>query len=158
MSRQEADIIRSLRALAASAPALMPVKVLEVDRKAMTCDVTDPEGFVWYNVKLQALSPAESGVFLIPEKDSDVIIGRIDNTESFCVLVYSKIEDVCLRISGKYVMANEAENLFELVNTLLDTLVQAVVTTPAGPGNFAPQTTQQLTDIKTRFANLLKKE
>lgn len=158
MSRQEAEIIKSLKALVASAPVLIPAKVVKVDGENRTCDVTDLEGFVWYNVRLQAVSPFDTGFFLLPEIDSDVIIGRIDNTENFCVLAYSKIQDADIRISGKYVMANSTENLFDLVNTLLDTLSQAVITTPAGPGNFAPQTVNRLTELKTHFGNLLKKE
>lgn len=158
MSKQEADIIRGFRAMAATCAMLIPGKVQRVDREAMTCEVCDPEGFVWYDVRLQAVIPAKSGCFLIPAEGSSVIIGRIDNADSYCVLVYSELENVCCRISGKYVLANEVEDWFEVFGSLLDMLSRAVVTTPAGPGNFAPQTVQGLTELKTRFEKLFSKE
>ena len=158
MSRQEADIIKGLRAIAATAATLTPGIVERVDRETMTCEVRDPEGFVWYQVRLQAAIPAKSGCFLIPARESAVIIGRVDNADSYCVLLYSEIEEVCYRISGKYVLANEAENWFELFTTLLEDLSQATITTPAGPGNFAPQTVRAFTEVKTRFEKLFKKE
>lgn len=158
MSRQEADIIKGLKAIAASVPLLLPGKVKEVDTGKMTCEVCDVDGFIWHDVRLQALVPAGKGMLLIPEKDSDVIIGRIDNEDCFCVLLYSRIADVYLNISGRYVIVNEAENWFELMGDLLDILSEAVISTPAGPGNFAPQVVRQLGGIKMRFEKLFKKE
>lgn len=160
MSRAEADIIQGLKSLAgtASGSSAIPGKVKSVDREALTCEVYDLDGFLWHGVRLQAMVPALPGVVLIPEVDSDVIMGRLEDTDCFCVLVYSKIEDVLMKISGKYMLANEAENFFGWMRTLLDTLSQAVITTPVGPGYFAPQTVQQLENIKTRFEELFKEE
>lgn len=144
--------------MVASADSLIPAKVVSVDTVRMTCEVRDVDGFIWHDVRMQALIPAGKGLKLVPEEESDVIIGRIDGTDCFGVLLYSKLADVKLDISGKYVVANTAENLLGLIHALLDLLVEAVVTTPAGPGNFAPQTLQQLEQIKIRFGKLFKEE
>lgn len=158
MSKQEADIIRGLKAMVTSTNSLIPGKVGDVDVERMTCDVCDVDGFVWHDVRMQALIPAGKGLKLVPEKNSDVIIGRIDGTDCFGVLLYSKIADVKLNISGQLALANPAENLLGLINGLLDLLSQAVMTTPAGPGNFAPPTIQKLTEIKMRFGKLFTEE
>lgn len=158
MSKQEADLIKGLRALVSSEAVLIPGKVESVDLEAMTCEVKDIDDFLWHNVKLQALSPVSAGAILIPEKGSYVVMGREDHADSFFILVYSNIEEVRIHISGKYVIANDVECLFDIIDTLLDTLSQAFITTPSGPGSFAPKTVNAFADIKKRFGNLLKKE
>lgn len=47
-------------------------------------------------------------------------------------------------------------SLKETLDTWLDTLVQAIITTPSGPGNFAPDTITAFQQIKTDIGKLME--
>lgn len=48
------------------------------------------------------------------------------------------------------------ESLKTLVDTLIDEITNAIITTPAGPGAIAPPTAAKLAQLKLKFAKLLK--
>ncbi len=69
-------------------------KVVSVDEDKRTCEVKPDNSEANYTgVRLQALESKNTGVVLIPEKDSDVIIHFIDNDEAY-VTKTSKVAKV----------------------------------------------------------------
>ncbi len=53
-----------------------------------------------------------------------------------------------------FVYKNNKSDLKKILTDAIDTLVQAIVTTPSGPGSFAPPTTAKLNQIKLDINNL----
>lgn len=65
-------------------------------------------------------------------------------------------EKITLISKDKIELSNDSENLKDSLIDFLDALINSVIQTPSGPGNFAPDTITKLNNVKTAINNLLE--
>jgi len=134
------------------------VKDVDWDNKEMTATgVTDELDY--YEVKLGIGS-----MVMKPKKDTLVLLAVIENQPQHTVLLYAdELEERKLQVGelkltikdNKLKLENDSENLKDLLNDLIDKLKNAIIQTPAGPGNFSPNDIQAFTQIKQGINQLL---
>lgn len=158
------ELKRTLRALTAnSGLRVLVAKVLDIDVINRTVDVEPLDGTaVLFDIKLQAELELESGLVLLPETGSHVIVLLVNETAGV-VVSCGEITDfevsVGLRTMAfdskglllKGPMSNLQKDIGELLDwnsKLTDLLMAVVVTTPAGPGAFDPGTIAKVLELK----------
>jgi hypothetical protein len=84
---------------------------------------------------------------IIPKTGSEILCGIIENDLSEAVvLAYSEIEKVIITLdgaelvmeNGKFTIKNQGADLKTILKTGFETLKNATITTPSGPGQFSP--------------------
>lgn len=114
------------------------VKSLDGD----VCVVDDLE-----DVRLNSvIDDFQSQITVFPKLGSKVIVGMIENEDTPFLLKYSEIDRVLIKVGnqifemkdGKFTIKNNAGDLKEILNTTFETLQNAIITTPSGPGSFSP--------------------
>ena len=103
--------------------------------------------------------------YLFPKVGSSVLIASIGEDENrYYVVAYSEIESVSLRIedtqltidkTGIHLQRGEVD-FKSLLNELLNELKTAIIQTPAGPGNFAPNNVAKFEEINNKINQLLQ--
>lgn len=132
-----------------------------------TCTVVLNTGLVIDDVRLCAtINNSEDSFVLVPNIGSDVIlisqtgelsglfVARVDSLES---IIYKK-GDFEFKVdgkTGKVTLKNGSDNLGNLISTLITEIQNAIILTPAGPGNIALSTKGKLEEIDTKFKTLL---
>jgi hypothetical protein len=116
------------------------------------------------DVRLNAIEGDFSNKIIIyPKIGSKVLclITGIEKSET-AIVQYTEIDKVLIEIEGakfemsggKFQIKNENSDQKKITNDTLDALIQAIIQTPQGPGNFAPSTVQKFQKIKTDNNNL----
>lgn len=136
-------------------------KVTSVDEENQTADVEPLDGSSpIYDVYL-VVNMEQGGFYLQPKVGSLVCVAFI-NKETAIVVGTSELEkvecilgDFTLKIEdGKLQLKNEQADFKTLLNELLTELKNAIVQTPAGPGNFAPNNVAKFDEINQKINQL----
>ena len=158
------ELAEGIRSLGKRRTPTIAVEVLSVDKAQGTCVVKEDE--LQYTVRLASvINDNAERFYLFPKVGSSVLIASIGEDDNrYYVVAYSEIESVSLRIEGtqlvidkKGVHLQRGEVDFKsLLNELLNELKTAVVQTPAGPGNFAPNNVAKFEEINNKINQLLQ--
>ena len=157
-------LAEGLRAIGKRKTPTLAVEVLSVDKKQGTCVVKDEE--LEYTVRLASvINENAERFYLFPKIGSSVLISSIGEDENrYHVVGYSEIESVSLQIdelqlkvdkAGFHLQRGEVD-FKSLLNELLNDLKSAVIQTPAGPGNFAPNNVAKFEEINNKINELLQ--
>ena len=157
-------LAEGLRAIGKRKTPTLAVEVLSVDKKQGTCVVKDEE--LEYTVRLASvINENAERFYLFPKIGSSVLISSIGEDENrYHVVGYSEIESVSLQIdelqlkvdkAGFHLQRGEVD-FKSLLNELLNELKSAIIQTPAGPGNFAPNNVAKFEEINNKINELLQ--
>ena len=136
-------------------------KVTSVDEENQTADVEPLDGSSpIYDVYL-VVNMEQGGFYLQPKVGSLVCVAFI-NKETAIVVGTSELEKVTCTLkgfslkieNGKIQIKNEQANFKTLLNELLTELKNAIIQTPSGPGNFAPQNVAKFEEINNKINQL----
>ena len=136
-------------------------KVTSVDEVNQTADVEPLDGSSpIYDVYL-VVNMEQGGFYLQPKVGSLVCVAFIGK-ETAIVVGSSALDKVeytsegfSLKIeNGKIQIKNEQANFKTLLNDLLKELKNAIIQTPSGPGNFAPQNVAKFEEINNKINQL----
>lgn len=151
-----------------------------VDEAELVMDVIPDidEDAVIHNVRLRAITDVADGCVIIPEEESDVVIGSIYGSGYYCLLQASKVKKVIIKMGNAdvLVMNDEIyakvgntvhkmtasthqidtgqESMKQLLTDLIEEIKLITVTTAAGPSG-TPINNPQLDAIKQRIPKLL---
>ncbi len=109
--------------------------------------------------EIYTITTPKGKTFIFDDKSGLISLKHENNnqvllTDSDIIIKHEKNGEI---IVNDHITVNAGgENLKNLIDTLIDTISNAVITTPAGPGAVAPPTKTQLAQIKTKIAKLLK--
>ena len=160
---------------------LLLAKVTGVDTATQTCTCVDHDGNTYLDVRIQpqAGSSRAAGFYLLPKRNSWVVIGSLQGKDEHAVLMVSELDrmevktgvtQMVLKNEG-LVVKNASQDLATLMQDLLTQLgnlttqLQALTVTCASPGspssppiNTAAFVTigNVLNNVKTGLNNLLK--
>ena len=132
--------------------------VTSVDEENQTADVEPLDGSSpIYDVYL-VVNMEQGGFYLQPKVGSLVCVAFI-NKETAIVVGSSALDKVeftsegfSLKIeNGKIQIKNEQTDFKSLLNDLLTELKSAIIQTPAGTGNFAPQNVAKFEEINNKI-------
>ncbi|NLN33881.1 MAG: hypothetical protein GX159_09860 [Flavobacteriaceae bacterium] len=107
-----------------------------------TCQVDDIE-----EVRLNSIiDDLDSQITVYPKVGSKVLLGKIENEDTPFILKYSEIDRVIIKMGdqifemkdGKFSIKNNVADLKGILNTTFETLQNAIIITPSGPGSFSP--------------------
>ena len=136
-------------------------RVTSVDEENQTADVMPLDGSSpIYDVYL-VVDMEQGGFYLQPKVGSLVCVAFIGK-ETAIVVGSSALDKVeytsegfSLKIEhGKIQIKNEQANFKTLLNDLLKELKNAIIQTPSGPGNFAPQNVAKFEEINNKINQL----
>lgn len=136
-------------------------KVTSVDEENQTADVEPLDGSSpIYDVYL-VVNMEQGGFYLQPKVGSLVCVAFI-NKETAIVVGTSELEKVTCTLkgfslkieNGKIQIKNEQADFKTLLNDLLTELKNAIIQTPSGPGNFAPQNVAKFEEINNKINQL----
>lgn len=141
---------------------ILPATVTKVTESNLSCSVVDMEGIELFEVMIQCHS--ENPLQIIPSVGSNVLIGRIGDSEQWSILVHSEIskfeiptEGTIFRVQNDgIVLQKEGDSLRSMISDLIESLVSLVLITPAGNGSISPADVASLNALGTRFKNLLE--
>ena len=136
-------------------------KVTSVDEENQTADVEPLDGSSpIYDVYL-VVDMEQGGFYLQPKVGSLVCVAFIGKETAIVVgssaldKVECTSEGFSLKIeNGKIQIKNEQANFKTLLNDLLKELKNAIIQTPSGPGNFAPQNVAKFEEINNKINQL----
>jgi len=140
-------------------------KVQSVDKKAFSCDLVIEAGADRPQARIRSVMDSkDTGMMLIPKKDSYVLVALIDNKpESSFICGYSEIDEVYVKIPQSemridkegFLMKRSSNNLGGLIGELIDAITQITVTTGTGPSG-TPINAPSFEAVKQKFSQLLK--
>lgn len=135
-----------------------------------TCDVEISSGLNVSDVRLKTTSD-ELGDYLIiePKLGSWVtVLSQSGDLTSLIVIKVDSVEKIIYKkglfefeingTSQKVTLKNGTANFGILINNLIDTVSNAQIITPNGPGSVNPVTKAQLQQIKTAFNSILNSD
>ena len=136
-------------------------RVTSVDEEAKIADVSPLDGSSPINDVYLVVDFDKGGFYLQPKIGSLVCVAFI-NKETAIVVGTSELEKVecilegfTLKIEdGKLQLKNEQADFKTILNNLLTELKSAIIQTPAGPGNFAPQNVVKFEEISNKINQL----
>lgn len=136
-------------------------KVTSVDEENQTADVEPLDGSSpIYDVYL-VVNMEQGGFYLQPKVGSLVCVAFIGKETAIVVgssaldKVECTSEGFSLKIEkGKIQIKNEQADFKTLLNDLLTELKSAIIQTPSGPGNFAPQNVAKFEEINNKINQL----
>jgi hypothetical protein len=136
-------------------------RVTSVDEENQTAHVVPLDGSSpIYDVYL-VVDMEQGGFYLQPKVGSLVCVAFI-NKETAIVVGTSELEKVTCTLegfslkieNGKIQIKNEQADFKTLLNDLLTELKNAIIQTPSGPGNFAPQNVAKFEEINNKINQL----
>ena len=133
-------------------------RVTSVDEEAKTADVSPLDGSSPINDVYLVVDFEQGGFYLQPKVGSLVCVAFI-NKETAIVVGTSELEKVVLTLGGftlkiedgKLQLKNEQADFKTLLNDFLNELKNAIIQTPAGPGNFAPNNVVKFEEINNKI-------
>lgn len=136
-------------------------KVTSVDEENQTADVEPLDGSSpIYDVYL-VVNMEQGGFYLQPKVGSLVCVAFIGKETAIVVgssaldKVECTSEGFSLKIeNGKIQIKNEQADFKTLLNDLLKELKSAIIQTPSGPGNFAPNNVAKFEEINNKINQL----
>nr|DAI55975.1 MAG TPA: hypothetical protein [Bacteriophage sp.] len=136
-------------------------KVTSVDEENQTADVEPLDGSSpIYDVYL-VVNMEQGGFYLQPKVGSLVCVAFIGKETAIVVgsSAFDKVEctseGFSLKIEkGKIQIKNEQADFKTLLNDLLTELKSAIIQTPSGPGNFAPNNVAKFEEINNKINQL----
>ncbi|WP_454951925.1 hypothetical protein [Capnocytophaga granulosa] len=136
-------------------------KVTSVDKENQTADVEPLDGSSpIYDVYL-VVDMEQGGFYLQPKVGSLVCVAFIGKETAIVVgssaldKVECTSEGFSLKIeNGKIQIKNEQADFKTLLNDLLTELKSAIIQTPSGPGNFAPNNVAKFEEINNKINQL----
>lgn len=136
-------------------------KVTSVDEENQTADVEPLDGSSpIYDVYL-VVNMEQGGFYLQPKVGSLVCVAFIGKETAIVVgssaldKVECTSEGFSLKIEkGKIQIKNEQADFKTLLNDLLTELKSAIIQTPSGPGNFAPNNVAKFEEINNKINQL----
>lgn len=154
MSRQTAELINAFRKLVHTETVIIPGTVQQVDEETGTLIVQTAEGLKIEDVRLRSVIGDNDGVIVVPQKDSSVLMARINDSNNFVVISMEKVDKVKYFLSDKY-MEMDKDGLQvsagdDTLKKCLDDLLDEIITI------YAPMNKAAFTDIKQRLAKILK--
>lgn len=140
------------------------VEVVSVDKIKGTCRVQD-EGLEFEVRLASVINEDKNRFYLFPKVGSSVLIAPIEEDINRCHVVgYAEIEslDFCVeqtefQIDKDGFLLKRDETTFKSVlNELLTELKNAIIQTPSGVGNFAPNNVAKFEQINEKVNQLFK--
>ena len=160
------EIKRALQETLGIKPNLpMTATVLAVDND--TCTVQLLSGFELSDVRLKATITDEKDTFLItPKINSDVVLmSQTGELSGLIVIKVDAVEKIEFKkgglefvvdgTTGKVTLKKGAVNLGGLMSELITNIKKLVIMTPSGPGNVAPSSITKLSQLETKFKQIL---
>jgi hypothetical protein len=143
----EFDILLSEKIKKAIPQVLQWATVTSVDWQEKTCEATD------LDTKLPFLNIALGigGMYIKPKVGSLILVGMVENNESQPFLLNAQEVDAYELKANNFKLHNETVDFKTLLNDLFMELKNAVVQTPAGPGNFAPNNVAKFEEINNKI-------
>ena len=158
------ELAEGLRQIGKRKTPTIAVEVVSVDKAQGTCVVKDDE--LQYTVRLASvINDNVERFYLFPKVGSSVLIASIGEDENrYYVVAHSEIESVSLRIENTQLTIDKAGihlqrgevNFKSLLNELLNELKTAIIQTPSGVGNFAPNNVVKFDEINNKINQLLQ--
>lgn len=158
----EADILKQLNSIIDN--KLSEIKIhskvcvvsnINETKRTCTCTPVNDDAEI-FNVRLQAIISGTTGIFAVPKDGSKVIVDFF-NDLSGAVTVTSEIDKFQVIADGKLKIEGNGTSLkTDILNELISVLKAAIITTPSGPGAFAPNTITALTAVDTKINTLLE--
>ena len=131
----------------------------------LTCTVKRQSLPDLLDVRLQAVDVAQDNYFLIePAIGSKVVCLRFDDEDSeACIVKTSNVKKIKMIVdgavieleSGKIKLKNDETSIKSILNSLFTELQSAVIQTPAGPGNFAPDHVTKFQELNNKVNQIL---
>ena len=132
-----------------------------------TCTVKLVSELVLSDVRLCATINESQDLFLItPKIGSEVIVmSQTGKLSGLFVLKVDAVESISYKkngleflidgTTGKITLKNTHANFGDLISKFITEVSNAIILTPAGPGNIAPTTKAKLEVLNTKFKSLL---
>ena len=146
----EFDILLSEKIKKAIPQVLQWATVTYVDWQEKTCEATD------LDTKLPFLNIALGigGMYIKPKVGSLILVGMVENNESQPFLLNAQEIEAYELKADNFTIHNEKVDFKSLLNDLLTELKNAIIQTPAGPGNFAPNNVVKFEEINNKINQL----
>lgn len=164
-----AEIKKALIEALGTTPNLaMTATVVSIEND--TCTVRLSSKLVLSDVRLKATITDEVDSFLIiPKVNSDVILmSQTGDLSGLMVLKVDAVESIRYKkgdfefivdgAAGKVSLKKSGANFGALVSDLIKEISNAIILTPAGPGQIAASTKAKLTALDTKFKALLNSD
>jgi hypothetical protein len=135
-----------------------------------TCTVRLTSNLVLSDIRLKATITDESDSFLIiPKVNSEVILmSQTGELSGLMVLKVDAVESIQYKqgdfefivdgTTGKVTLKKSGANFGNLVSDLIAAISNAIILTPAGPGQMAASTKAKLTELDTKFKTILNSD
>ena len=132
-----------------------------------TCTVKLLSELVLSDVRLKAtISDDEDSFLIVPKIDSEVILmSQTGALSGLMVLKVDAVESIRYKngdfeflvdgATGKVTLRKSSANFGALVSDLIKEISNAIILTPAGPGQIATSTKGKLTALDTKFKTIL---
>jgi hypothetical protein len=154
MSNKQRELIDALRKLTHTETVIIPAIVQEVDEEAGTIVALTATGLKIANVRLRSVIGDNDGVLIFPQKDSSVLMARIQQSNYFVVISMEKVDKIQYFVEDKFLEMTkdglEIKGGDESLKKCLDDLLDEIITI------YAPMNKSAFTDIKDRLAKILK--
>ena len=146
----EFDILLSEKIKKAIPQVLQWATVTSVDWQEKTCEATD------LDTKLPFLNIALGigGMYIKPKVGSLILVGMVENNESQPIMLNAQEVEAYELKADNFTIYNETIDFKTLLNDLLNDHKSAIIQTPAGPGNFAPQNVAKFDEINQKINQL----
>lgn len=135
-----------------------------------TCTIELVSKLKLSDVRLKAtISDDEDSFLIVPKIDTQVIVmSQTGSLSGLMVLKVDAVEKIVYKkgdfefnvdgTTGKVTLKKGSANFGALMENLIDTVSNAVLVTPNGPGSIDPTTQSQLAQIKTAFKTILNSD
>lgn len=158
------ELQQALKNLGKRATPTLSVEVISVSKEKGTCRVF--EDGLEFEVRLASvINEDKNRFYLFPKIGSSVLIAPIEeDINRYHVVGYSEIESFSfcteqtefqIDKDGFLLKRNEI-NFKTLLNELLTQLKNAIIQTPSGVGNFAPNNKRKFEEINNKINQLFK--
>lgn len=138
--------------------------VKQVD--GLTCTVEREELPELLDVRLQAIdADYDNKIIIKPAIGSKVLCLEVDgDSKETAIVKYTKIDSVLIEVdgaqvkveAGKISIKNDSADLKKILTDFMEELKNAIIQTPAGPGNFSPNNVVKFEGLKTKTENLFE--
>ncbi|MEY4902578.1 MAG: hypothetical protein RLZZ292_393 [Bacteroidota bacterium] len=145
----------------------LPITAKVTAVQKYTCTVRLESSLVLTDVRLKAtITDDEDNLLIIPKVGSEVIVwSQTGELASLIVIKVNSVERIIYKkenfefiidgTTGKLTLKKDTTNFGALVSDLIKEISNAIILTPAGPGQIAASTKVKLTALDTKFKTIL---